>query len=102
MAENRDGYIIDFISGQSVKATPEEVEAVQPFSQKLVEDYGYPASNIMTHPQHRVKARPSDTRGEYPVDIAVFSDQTHTDDNCYLIVECKKKTRNTERKSNQC
>jgi len=93
MTEIADGYIIDFISGNSVKGTPEEVEAVQPFSKKLVEDYGYPVANIMTHPQHRVKVRPSDTKKEYPVDIAVFTTSTHTDDNCYLIVECKKKTR---------
>lgn len=39
MAENRDGYITDYISGQSVKATPEEVEAVQPFAKILVDDY---------------------------------------------------------------
>lgn len=93
MSEIMDGYIVDYISGNQVKGTPEEVEAVQPFSKKLVEDYGYPAANIMTHPQHRVKVRPSDVKKEYPVDIAVFSDSSHTDDNCYLIVECKKKTR---------
>lgn len=47
----------------------------------------------MVHPQYRVKVRPSDTKKEYPVDIAVFSEKEHTDDNCYLIVECKKSTR---------
>ena len=93
MSEVMDGYIIDYISGNPVKGTPEEIEAVQPFSKKLVEDYGYPAANIMTHPQHRVKVRPSDVKKEYPVDIAVFTAPAHTDDNCYLIVECKKKTR---------
>lgn len=93
MADNKEGYIIDFISGQHVRGTPEEVEAVQPFSKKLVEDYGYPSANIMAHPQHRVKVRPSDTKKEYPVDIAVFTSQNHIDENCYLIVECKKKTR---------
>ena len=93
MSEVMDGYIIDYISGNQVKGTPEEIEAVQPFSKKLTEDYGYPAANIMTHPQHRVKVRPSDVKKEYPVDIAVFTDPGHTDDNCYLIVECKKKTR---------
>ena len=93
MSEIMDGYIVDYISGNQVKGTPEEVEAVQPFSKKLVEDYGYPVANIMTHPQHRVKVRPSDAKKEYPVDIAVFSDSAHADDNCYLIVECKKKTR---------
>lgn len=93
MSEIMDGYIIDYISGNQVKGNPEEIEAVQPFSKKLVEDYGYPTANIMTHPQHRVKVRPSDVKKEYPVDIAVFTAPAHTDDNCYLIVECKKKTR---------
>ena len=93
MPETMEGYIDDYVTGKSVKGTPEEIEAVQPFSRKLVEDYGYPIANIMTHPQHRVKVRPSDTKKEYPVDIAVFTDAEHKDENCYLIVECKKKTR---------
>tara|TARA_B100001057_G_scaffold271544_1_gene271798 strand:- start:146 stop:274 length:129 start_codon:yes stop_codon:yes gene_type:complete len=31
----RDGYIIDYISGKEIKATPEEVEAVQVFTKNL-------------------------------------------------------------------
>jgi len=93
MSAIMEGYIIDYISGNHVKGTPEEIEAVQPFSKKLVEDYGYPTANIMTHPQYRVKVRPSDVKKEYPVDIAVFTAPSHTDENSYLIVECKKKTR---------
>jgi type I restriction enzyme M protein len=46
----KEGYIIDFISGQEVKATLEEVEAVQVFAKQLVEDYGYPKSHIQTRP----------------------------------------------------
>lgn len=34
--ETKEGYIIDYISGLPVKETPEEVEAVQPFSKILV------------------------------------------------------------------
>ncbi len=93
VTETMDGYVVDYISNKQVKGTPEEIEAVQPFSKKLVEDYGYPVTNIMTHPQHRVKVRPSDEKKEYPVDIAVFTGSSHSDDDCYLIVECKKKTR---------
>lgn len=70
--DHREGYIIDFISGEPVRATPEEVEAVQVFSRTLVEDYQYPKNSIRTRPQWRVKARPSDKKKEYPVDIAVF------------------------------
>ncbi len=89
----KEGYIIDYISGQQVKASPEEVEATQVFSKILVEDYGYPKTQIQTRPQFHVKVRPSDTKKEYPVDIAVFSDTEKTDDSLYLIVECKKKNR---------
>ena len=89
----KEGYIIDFISGQQVKASPEEVEATQVFSKILVEDYGYPKTQIQTRPQFHVKVRPSDTKKEYPVDIAVFCDTEKTDDSLYLIVECKKKNR---------
>ena len=93
MSEIQEGYLVDYISGSQVRSTPEEVEAVQPYAKKLVEDYGYPIANIVTHPQYRVKVRPSDVNKEYPVDIAVFSDSIHSDDNCYIIVECKKKSR---------
>lgn len=85
--------IIDYISGMEVNATPEEVDAVQVFSRILVEDYGYKKSQIITHPQWRVKVRPSDTKKEYPVDIAVFKDDDINEDNLLIIVECKKKNR---------
>lgn len=89
----QDGYIEDFVSGQPVKASREEVDAVQVFSRMLVLDYGYPKEFIQTRPQWRVKVRPSDTRREYPVDIAVFDAEDHRDDNIQIIVECKKPNR---------
>jgi type I restriction enzyme M protein len=93
MAKNDNITITDYISGIEVIATPEEIEAVQVFSQQLVEDYGYPKTHVQTRPQHRVKIRPSDTKKEYPVDIAVFSSDAKIDENLYIIVECKKKNR---------
>ena len=69
----RDGYLKDYISGEEIKATPEEVEAVQVFSEILVEDYSYPKEQLQTRPQWRVKVRPSDTKKEYPIDIGVFT-----------------------------
>ena len=95
--ELKDGYIEDFISGTPVRATPEEVDAGQVFSEMLVKDYGYPKDLIQTRPQWRVKIRPSDTKKEYPVDIAVFSDKDHTEDNIQIIIECKKKNRRNGR-----
>ena len=93
MAKIFENKITDFISGIEVIATPEEVEAVQVFSRQLVEDYGYSKGQIQTRPQYRVKARPSDARKEYPVDIAVFKNNNKKEDDVYVIVECKKKTR---------
>ena len=89
----REGYLLDYISNQEVKATPEEIQAVQVFSEQLVEDYGYSKDQIQTRPQWRVKIRPSDTKKEYPIDIAVFKDKNKDEDNIYIIVECKKKSR---------
>ncbi|SHJ45499.1 hypothetical protein [Fibrobacter sp. UWP2] len=65
-----ENKIQDIVSGRYVNATPEEVGAVQPFAKILLEDYGYPKDMLVTHPQVRVKASPSDKKG-YPIDIAV-------------------------------
>ena len=88
-----DGYISDFVSGQPVRATAEEVDAVQVFSRRLVEDLGYSREQIQTRPQYRVRIRPSDSPASYPIDIAVFSGDSRGDDELTLVVECKKKTR---------
>lgn len=86
-------YVADFVSDLPVVAGKEELQAVQVFSKILVEDYGYPKSHIRTRPQWRVKARPSDTTKEYPVDIAVFSGAVHSDDALEMLIECKQRAR---------
>ncbi len=92
--EAKTGYLRDYISGQTVKATPEEVEAVQIFARRLVEDYGYAKEQIQTRPQHRVRRNPSDEEKSYPTDIAVFKDSEHkTEDDLFMLIECKKKSR---------
>lgn len=93
IGDPRGKFLTDFISGQQVRATPEEVEAVQVFVQRLVKDYGYSKSHIQTRPQYRVRTRPSDENRTYPVDIAVFRGVEHTEDEILMIVECKKKER---------
>lgn len=86
-------FLIDYISGKQVRATPEEVEAVQVFARRLVDELGYPKEVIQTRPQFRVRARPSGaTSRGYPVDIAVFKDDKKLEDDVYLVVECKRKT----------
>lgn len=88
------GFVLDYITGRPVKATPEELDAVQVFARRLVEDFGYPKELITTRPQYRVRARPSGRRSRgYPVDIAVFSEERKLEDDAYIVVECKRKTR---------
>ena len=89
----RDAHIKDYITGQEIRATREEVEAVQVLARALVEDYGYGRGQIRTRPQWRVKVRPSDQRKSYPVDIAVFSSEEQTDQTLRIVAECKKKSR---------
>ncbi len=87
------GYVDDFISGTRVRATSEEVDAVQVFARRLVEDYGYAKRQIQTRPQYRVRMRPSDEGKAYPVDIAVFNSAKKTEGELFMVVECKKKDR---------
>jgi len=86
------GTIRDYVSGKMVQATPEELEAVQVMSRRLVEDFGYPISHLRTRPQWRVATSPSESK-KYPVDITVFSSDKHTAENVTLVVECKRRNR---------
>lgn len=92
--KSKEGYIRDFVSGVPVRISPEEVQAVQVFSKRLVEDYGYPKSCVATRPQYRVRARPSDETKSYPVDIAVFGSASRVETNLFMVVECKHRDRN--------
>jgi type I restriction enzyme M protein len=87
------GYVEDYVSGIDVRATPEELEAVQVFSRRLAEDYDYDKAQIQTRPQFRVRKRPSDEERSFPVDIAIFENERKLEDDLFMIVECKKKTR---------
>ncbi|NIW09305.1 MAG: hypothetical protein GWN33_01405 [Gammaproteobacteria bacterium] len=91
--DSRASVISDCISGYPVRATPEETEAVQVFARRLIEDYGYSKNQVPTRPQHRVRVRPSDEDRSYPDDIAVFHSSKRTEDNLFMVVECKKKDR---------
>ncbi|MBY9007664.1 MAG: N-6 DNA methylase [Candidatus Lokiarchaeota archaeon] len=85
-----EGYHIDFVSGNYVKTTSEDIEAVQPFEKKLVEDLGYSKKQIQTRPQFYIK---KGSRKIGPVDIAVFENEKKDPDDLYLIVECKSSAR---------
>jgi type I restriction enzyme M protein len=93
LSEPKSGFLEDFISGELVRASPEEIDAVQVIARRLVEDYGYTKRQIQTHPQFRVRRRPSDEEKSYPVDIAVFRDERKTEDDLLMLVECKQQNR---------
>ncbi len=87
------GFVSDYITGTQVRATAEEIDAVQVFARRLVEDYGYTKSQIQTRPQYRVRVRPSNEDRSYPVDIAIFHSPKKTEDELFMVVECKKRER---------
>lgn len=88
----------DYISGQWVKSgIKEHEEAVNIFTQRLVEELNYSKSQVQTIPQFRVKVSPSGQE-KYPVDITVFKDDKKSYDNVYMIVECKQPNRKDGRK----
>ncbi|MCE2507168.1 MAG: type I restriction enzyme HsdR N-terminal domain-containing protein [Nitrosopumilaceae archaeon] len=101
----KNKFLTDYISGKKIHDTPEERKAVQIFSKRLVEEYGYNKSQIQTRPQFKVKESPSgkekypvdiavfQDNKKYPVDIAVFQDNKKTYSNLSMIVECKRKIR---------
>ena len=94
MKETKDWYIIDYISGQEIKWSPEEIEATQVFSKRLVEEYLYNKECLQTRPQFHVRKSPSDeAKKEYPVDIAIFSSSSRAESDLVWLVECKKRTR---------
>lgn len=88
----RSGYIIDYISGVEVKATAEEVDAVQVFSRRLVEDLGYTRKQIQTRPQVRVRRAPSDEKKSYPIDIAVFEGARRGDEHLRPSSSARRRT----------
>lgn len=86
------GSIRDYVSGRLVQATPEELDAVQVMSRRLVEDFGYPIENLRTRPQWRVGTSPSESK-KFPIDITVFSTAKHAPEDVRIVVECKRRNR---------
>lgn len=86
------GTIRDYVSGRMVQATPEELEAVQVMSRRLVEDFGYPIEHLRTRPQWRVGTSPSESK-KFPLDITVFTSPKQVAENVAIVVECKRRNR---------
>lgn len=86
--------VTDYISGKQVRASAEEIEAVQVFARKLVDDLGYSKDHIQTRPQYRVRTAPSGGKAKgYPIDIAVFGSAKRLESDIQIIVECKRANR---------
>ncbi len=95
---DKEEGVIDYVSGRQVKSgIKEHDEAVNVFSQRLVEDLNYSKDQIQTIPQFRVKVSPSGQE-KYPVDIVVFNDYKKSYDNVYMLIECKQPNRKDGRK----
>jgi type I restriction enzyme M protein len=86
--EEKEGYVRDYLTGDLIKANPEEVEARQIFLKKLVEEYDYPKS--------RLETEVTITKGSQKIgsaDIVVYHSDVHTVDNIRVIVETKREDR---------
>ena len=96
--EEPEKGIQDYLTGRWVKSgVKEHKEAVNVFTQKLIEELGYSEAQIQTIPQFRVKTSPSGQE-KYPVDITVFRNTRKDYDNVYMLVECKQPNRKDGRK----
>lgn len=88
----KNSYVEDFVSGQLVKAGPEEVEATQVMTERLVKELGYPKAHIQTRPQYKIKHNPSG-EDRWPADAVLFAGTSRAYSDIYAIVECKRKRR---------
>lgn len=85
----KDKKLYDYITKSEITNTPENREAKVVFEERLHKEYGYDISQML--PEFRVQ-KGSTLIG--PADIVVFHDsEDKTQDNIYIIVECKRKNR---------
>lgn len=83
------GYIKDYLTGEYIPAKPENVEAKIVFEERLHKEYGYDLKQMQ--PEFKIQ-KGSTLIG--PADIVVFHDgKDKTQDNIYIVVECKRKER---------
>ena len=81
-----DGYVVDYIDGKFRKDTPEEYIR-QNIEKKLVLTHKYPKDKIKV--EHTISSGSKKPR----VDLAIFlKDNSFTQENISIIIECKKET----------
>ena len=85
-------YVVDRASGQIITAGEEEINATQPLLEILINEAGWDARQIVSRPnQWRVPSTPSNKRN-WPVDVAIFSDEKYLRDpeHIQILCECKR------------
>ncbi len=83
------GYIRDYITNEYIPGKPENIEAKVVFEERLHKEYDYDLNQMQ--PEFKIQ-KGSALIG--PADIVVFHDgKDKTQDNIYIIVECKRKER---------
>jgi type I restriction enzyme M protein len=89
VSPEKDKKLYDYITKNEITNTPENREAKVVFEERLHKEYGYDISQML--PEFRVQ-KGSSLIG--PADIVVFhNSEDKTQDNIYIIVECKRKNR---------
>ncbi len=85
----KDEKLYDYITKEEIPNTPENREAKVVFEKRLHDEYGYTLEQML--PEFRIQ-KGSALIG--PADIVVFHDsKDKTQDNIFIIVECKRKNR---------
>lgn len=81
--------LFDYITNKEIPNTPENRDAKVVFEERLHKEYGFDLNQLL--PEFRVQ-KGSSLIG--PADIVVFNDSDNkTQDNIFIIVECKRKNR---------
>lgn len=79
--------LFDYITNKEIPNTPENRDAKVVFEERLHKEYGFDLNQLL--PEFRVQ-KGSSLIG--PADIVVFNDSDNkTQDNIFIIVECKRK-----------
>lgn len=87
--KGKTGHIRDFITGEWIKATPENKEAKVIFEERLVKEYGYSKDQIQ--PEFNIK---KGSKYIGPADIVVFHDTKRRESgNIKIIIETKAPTK---------
>ena len=96
MAKGKDPnvpkYVVDKASGKIISAGPEEIDAIQPLLDMLINELGFDPAQLISRPnQWRVAASPSNKR-VWPVDVAAFADATSVrePEHVNIFFECKR------------